>query len=286
MTKRIAHIIAAGPTEGRTIPEEVISPGFEVDVVPSYAAAFPGDAVDLMVAEVSTVEAAMRAQTLGYDGVLIGAVADYGIDAVRSAVRVPAIGCGQASLLAASAIGHRFGIVTIWPATTGFLYSALVERNSLTGHCSSVRHVTADAELATLADDDNFYTQMRAGQENMVARILEQIEAAVNDDGADTVVLGCNCMTPVATTLAERASVPIIDPTTTGYKFAESLVALGLAQSPAAYVPAQGKRTRLFQELVEVARVEIEGDGSADCDVCAIDGNGACELPAPAAAVS
>lgn len=283
MNKRIAHIISAGPTEGRGVPKHVVSPEFEVDIVESLASPFPTDAVNLMVADASTVEAAMRAQQLGYDGVLVGAVADYGIDAIRAAVNIPAIGCGQASMLAAASLGRRFAIVTIWPRSQAYLYDALVAKHGVGQQCVSIRYVSTDAEQATLSEADNFYTQMRAGKEEMLDRILAEIKSTVRDDGADAVVLGCNCMTPVAPTLAERSEVPVVDPTTTGYKYLEMLVSLGLAQSTTSHPPSTTDRVPLFADMIGAAARTIEAENAAECEVCVLsdDGDPSCSVAEP-----
>jgi allantoin racemase len=278
MNKRIAHIISEGPTEGRGIPESAISPGFETGFVQSVAAPFPGDPVNLMLTEISTIEAAMRAQREGYDGVLIGALADYGLAAARTAVDIPVVGCGQASLLIAAGLGERYSIVTIWPETQSFLYERLLRDNNVGRQCASVRYVSTAAEQATLGDEDNFYTQMRAGREHMIERILREIEAAVTEDGAQSVVLGCNCMTPVATILAERASVPVVDPSAAGYRFLEMLVSLGLKQAKDPALPAVSERANVFAALVKAASMELVD--VEDCEVCVLgdDGTPSCDV--------
>ena len=48
---------------------------------------------------------------------------------------------------------------------------------------------------------------MKAGREHMIERILAEIELAVKD-GAKSVILGCNCMSPVAEILAARVERP------------------------------------------------------------------------------
>jgi allantoin racemase len=279
MTKRIAHIISEGPTEGRGIPEAAISPGFETGFVQSVAAPFPGDPVNLMLTEVSTVEAAMRAQQQGYDGVLIGALADYGLAAARAAIDIPVVGCGQASLLTAAGLGERYSIVTIWPETQSFLYERLLGENHVGDQCATVRYVSTAAEQATLSEADNFYTQMRAGKEHMIERIVREIEAAVTEDGAQSVVLGCNCMTPVAPILAERASVPVVDPSATGYRFLEMLVGLGLTHAKDPALPAVSPRADVFAALVKAASMELVD--IEDCEVCVLgdDGTASCDVP-------
>ncbi|TDO50537.1 Asp/Glu/hydantoin racemase [Kribbella sp. VKM Ac-2527] len=279
MSKRIAHIISEGPTEGRGIPATAISPGFETGFVQSVAAPFPGDPVNLLLTEISTVEAAMRAQQEGYDGVLIGALADYGLAAARAAVDIPVVGCGQASLLTAAGLSERYSIVTIWPETQSFLYDRLLSENHAGDQCVSVRYVTSAAEQATLAEENNFYTEMRAGKQHMIERILQGIEAAVAEDGAQAVILGCNCMTPVAPILAERASVPVVDPSATGYRFLEMLVGLGLKHAKDPALPPVSERASVFSALVKAASIELVD--IEDCAVCVLsdDGTASCDIP-------
>jgi allantoin racemase len=264
-TKRIAVIRPPAVSDQPEVPARFISPGFELSVVPMRASVLPTDGVGMMLNELATVEACTRAQFLSYDGVLI---ADYGIGAARSAVRIPVVGSGQASMLTAAGLGRRFGVVTIWPESTGHVYRSSIESYGLTHMFSGVRHVSVESELATLADEDNFYSQTRAGKEHMLERVLEQIDAAVRQDGADTIVFGCNCMTPVADILAERSPVPVIEPIRTGYKMLESLVTLGLTQSPAAYRPVASDPSAMLAELVEVTAKAVEAGKGEDCDVC------------------
>jgi Asp/Glu/hydantoin racemase len=278
MNKRIAHIISEGPTEGRGIPAAAISAGFETGFVQSVAAPFPGDPVNLLLTEISTVEATMRAQEAGYDGVLIGALADYGLAAARAAVDIPVVGCGQASLLTAAALGERYSIVTIWPKTQSFIYERLLADNKVGDQCVSVRYVSTAAEQASLAEEDNFYTQMRAGKEHMIERILHEIEAAATEDGAQSVVLGCNCMTPVAEILAGRSSVPVVDPSATGYRFLEMLVGLGLTHAKDPSQPVVSERAPVFAALVKAASMELVD--IEECEVCVLgdDGTANCDV--------
>lgn len=286
-TRRIAYIIGAGPSEGRGVPAGAISEQFPVDIVQSKAAAVPGDDADLLVTELATVEAAVRAERAGADAVVIGAVADYGLSAVRAAVGIAAVGCGQASLLTAASVATRFSVVTIWPSSTAGQYRSLVDAYNLGTQCVSTRHVSRVEEMATLGEEDNFYTQMRAGREHMIARIVDEMNAAVREDGAEAIVLGCNCMTPVAGVLAERVDVPVIDPTTTGYRFATMLLSLGLAHSRVAFPSSGADRSTLLGQLAAVVEGDLAQRGDdAECEVCVLgdDGVASCETPQPAQA--
>jgi allantoin racemase len=233
---------------------------------------YPTDPTELLLSDLAYAEAAMRAQAEGFDAVLIAAAANYGIASARAALDIPLMDCGQASILAAAAAGDRFGIVTIWPQTMSFVYDRLLREVPAGRQCVSVRYVSTAAEQATLADGDNFLTQMKAGREHMIERIVAEIEASVRD-GAQSVVLGCNCMTPVAGVLSARSSVPVIDPTAAGYQCIQSMLALGLCHSRDQQVPASTRQPVL-------ARMLLAGqpDASAepeDCPVCVLGDDGA-----------
>lgn len=279
MTKWIACLEMKTGQQKSPVPDRLIAPGYSVESVFTEIRVTPIDAVDLLLSDVVYAEAAMRAARDGCAGVLIGGVPDYGLAAARAASDVPVVGSGEASLLAAAALGEKFSIVTIWPETMDFVYERLLRDNPVGRQCISVRYVSTHAEQSTLADEDNFLTQMKAGREDIVERILAEIELAVQD-GAKSVILGCNCMSPVAEILAARSSVPIVDPTTAGYRQLETLIELGLRPARDPRVP-RSERQELFAEMVQAADGALGADQD-DCPVCVLndDGTASCDLPA------
>lgn len=282
MSKRIAYLdLKTGTQRPAPVPAHLISPEHTVEIVETRIRVTPIDAVDLLLADTAYAEAAIRAESEGYDGVLIGGVPDYGLAAAQAAVDIPVVGSGQASLLAAAALGGKFGIVTIWPETMSFVYDRLLRDNPVGRQCVSVRYVSTPAEQATLVEDDNFLSQMKSGREHMIERILAEIELAVAD-GAQSVVLGCNCMRPVADILAERSSVPIVDPTSVGYRQVESMIALGLRPARDPRVPRSARQEVLAQMLA--AADDALSAEPEDCPVCVLgdDGVASCSLPVPA----
>ncbi len=48
---------------------------------------------------------------------------------------------------------------------------------------------------------------------------------AVEEEGADVIVLGCTVMGPIADALANRLGIPVIEPGTAALKLAEAFVA-------------------------------------------------------------
>ncbi len=63
------------------------------------------------------------------------------------------------------------------------------------------------------------------------ASLRAEIERALDEDGAEAIVLGCAGMTDLARELQEIYGVPVIDGVAAAVKQAETLVSLGLSTS-------------------------------------------------------
>lgn len=140
---------------------------------------------------------------------------------------------GQASMLLACSRGDRFAIVSVLSPSLQECHDAQLRAYRLTDRCVSMRFVTSAAEMAEIADPEGWYARMRARRADMVERIGQQVRAAVQDDGADAVVLGCTCMAPIATDVQAYTSAPVINPLEAAFLQAEMLVRMGSSQSPA-----------------------------------------------------
>jgi allantoin racemase len=62
-----------------------------------------------------TIRNALKAERAGYDAFVIGHFQEPGLLEIRGSVDFPAVGLGEASLLAAMSMGRRIGLVTIDP---------------------------------------------------------------------------------------------------------------------------------------------------------------------------
>jgi allantoin racemase len=65
---------------------------------------------------IHAVDAGIGAEEAGYDAVVMGHFQDPGLYELRSALRIPVVGAGEATLHAASQLGRRLGLVTLDPA--------------------------------------------------------------------------------------------------------------------------------------------------------------------------
>ena len=250
--KRIAAIVCNGDDNAFrfAIPKHLIGHGFEVDLTFTRAPVFPVTPLDHTSMELSSIEAALDAQAQGYDAVFVNTIGDYALAAQRAGVDIPVIGAGQSAMTLAMSLGRKFSIVSIWPPQMRFIYEGLLQRYELSHLCASIRHVTENSELATLSNEENFVTEMGAQKTESIQRIVSECRRAVEDDGAEVIVLGCTCMSPTHQQVQAESDVPIINGVTAGYKFTELVLSLDLMPSRKAYPRVEGDRLAIFQSIV------------------------------------
>ena len=266
---RIANIVADGRGD-YDIPPDVVSPNHEIVNVATRAFMYPADATAMLVDATAALAAGADAVDEGADAIFINSFLDYGLTELRSAVDGPVMGAGLGSILTALALGERFSVVTIWPAKTNEAYRRVIAGYGYSDRCVSVRHVTSDSETAELEHDENFYTSMRAGRETLLSRIEDEMSAAVRLDGADVIILGCTCMSPVAANLASRVGVPVVDCLTAGYRQLELLVKLGLSQSRSTYSAPDRLVASVARVMTDAAARSLEGEPANECAVCVV----------------
>lgn len=139
------------------------------------------------------------AQAGAYAGIIVSAFGDPGLTELRQRVAIPVTGICEASMLAASHEGRRFGVATVTPD----LEEPIAAR-------------AAELGLARL------YTGIRCTPDDPVAlagdppRLLEGLEAAVRAcierDGAEAVIIGGGPLGQVAERLQPMFATPIIAP--------------------------------------------------------------------------
>jgi allantoin racemase len=167
----------------------------------------------------------------GADGAIIACFDDIGLDAVRSAVAIPVVGICEAAIHLISPIAHRFTIVTTLSRSNPPL-EALAERYGVARRC---RVRAADVPVLALEAQDG----------DAVARIEKEIAAALIEDRAEAIILGCAGMTDLAAALSARFGVPVIDGVAASVKLVEALVGLGLRTSKiGGYAPPLPKTYR------------------------------------------
>lgn len=271
MTYRIGVIGTGAGFTGTPEPPApiaaVASAGFKPELIETRLRTFPMTPYDRGLTQLAYVDCAVEAERAGFDAVFINTFGDYGIDEMRSATGMVVVGAGEATMAMCCNLGRRFSIVTIWPPKLNFIYDERLRNCGMEDRCVSVRSVLSDQEVADLEGAGGAVAGLKDGNADLVDRIVNEIDKAVTEDGADTIALGCTCMAPVGPEIAKRVSVPVLESMRTGYKTVESILALGLTHSPIAY-PRAAKAN-----LYAVGAL-IGGQGSmdlgGDCEVCVI----------------
>ena len=248
------------------IPAElarVMSPGTSVTLYRTRVPGFPYAPADLPFQQMSYLEAGIAAAP-ACDVLLLNTLGDYGLAALKSAVSIPVVGAGEAALRLAPSLGRRFSIVTIWPKSLNFIPYGLLRDYQLEGACTGVRNVGLEADLDTLGQADGYIANMQAGADAILARIVAECHRAVQEDGADLVVLGCTCMSPIAEQIAAQCAFPVINPLAAGLKTAELLATLRLSNSRVAQPPIRADRAERARLMVNsVASIPQD-----ECQVC------------------
>ena len=178
---------------------------------------------DFVLADVANFEAGCRAADEGYAAVCIDTMSDSGVAALRSVLDIPVFGPGKVSMLTALMLGDRFSILTMasrWKP----LYKKALDELGLHHKCASVRAIEVPPDNQACS----------AGKEEEVFPLLEQAaRKAIDEDGAEVLILGSTTMHQAHAYLAERLPVPVINPGPLSYKMAEAALALGLRHSRA-----------------------------------------------------
>jgi allantoin racemase len=213
------------------IPFTALRPETSVDCVPvrdsfiSEAPRSAGTYYELALMEMYVIDTGLRSQDEGYDALVIDTVSDSGIHVLRSRLSIPVIGPGLVSYCLAIALGKRFSIVT-YGEEHKFMFEKSLNAYGLQSNCASVRAANAAADVDRLLTDD---------LEEKSRNLTEAARRAVDEDGADVIVLGSTTMHQAGAYMAAHLSVPVINPGPVAIKFAEALVELGLSHSKIAY---------------------------------------------------
>lgn len=154
------------------------------------------------------------AEESGYDALVVGCFYDPFLRAAREiANRMVVTAPAEAALKVASTVGEKFSVLVgrrKWiPEMT-----ENVHKYGLTDRLASFRVLGMGV--------NDFQTDPAVTER----RILEEAAAAVTDDGADVVVLGCTIEFGFYREVQERIGVPVVDATVAPLKYAEFLADL------------------------------------------------------------
>ncbi|WP_145840772.1 aspartate/glutamate racemase family protein [Denitratisoma sp. DHT3] len=232
---------AAQPLFRAQVPPECVRPGTTLEF--SFAREgghFLDSHYDSALATAFVLEQAEQAEADGCDAVCISTMTDTGLDAVRSRLTIPVVGAGLSSYLLACNLGERFSVVTLWQRWVPFYLKSL-KQYCLDERLASVRHINTHPNLEALL----------TGKEEVVFAALEQAaRQAIEDDGADVIVLGSTTMYQSHRYLAQKLAVPVVNPALVGVQACENLLDLSLSHSKACYVEPEFRNDGLLNNVL------------------------------------
>jgi allantoin racemase len=184
------------------------SPGTEITVATApFGVAYIETRFEALIAAYAIANViAERRQ--GHDAVVVAAFGDPGVPGLREALDVPVVGITEAALMSACLLGKRFSIVAISRRIVAW-YRECVEYNGLLGRLASIRSLGYARQLGDLCT------------------------AAVEEDGADVIILAGAPLAGLARTIRGELPVPVVDGVSSGVRHAETLVRLdaGIARA-------------------------------------------------------
>jgi allantoin racemase len=175
---------------------------------PSIQGPADGDAaLPHLLAEVQAAYAA------GANACIIACFDDTGLTQARGLVPIPVVGIGEAAFHAAMMLGHQYSVVTTLSISVPIIVDN-IKSYGLGSHCLNVRA----SEVPVL--------ELEKPGSAARGKISAEIGAAIAQDHATAIVLGCAGMADLAAVLSAEHNVPVIDGVAAACGFAQTLVHL------------------------------------------------------------
>jgi Asp/Glu/hydantoin racemase len=199
-------------------PEAAITP-----LTAAFGPRYIGTRAGCVVAAHAVLEAVAThvgpASAPRFDGVLLACFGDPGLEAAREISPIPVTGLAEASIVLAARRPGKFSILTGGPRWIPMLRE-FVAAHGLADRLASVRAVKpTGAEIA-------------ADPQGAIAVLARDAQAAIDQDGASSVILGGAGMAGIAPSLQTRVSGPVLDCIESGARYIAELVAQGRAGDP------------------------------------------------------
>ncbi|MFI5443935.1 aspartate/glutamate racemase family protein [Polaromonas sp. UC242_47] len=148
-----------------------------------------------------------------FDAVVVAAFGDPGLTGLREALPLPVTGLTEAALASACLLGNRISIIAISQRIQAW-YREVVESYGLGSRLASIRAL--DRPLASIGQVQDEHAQA----------LKALAERAVDEDGADVIVLAGAPLAGLARSLRGQLPVPVVDGVSSAVRHAETLVAL------------------------------------------------------------
>lgn len=175
---------------------------------------------DEIVAGFELLRMVQAAEDDGYDAIIIACFSDPAIVAAKELCDIPVVGIAEASMHMACMLGSKFTILT-------------TSRKRIPSKALYVRYNGLESRLASVRALGVSVVETSHEPGKTKEAILNVAREAIEEDGAEVIILGCAGMAGYGKELEEELGVPVLDPNAVALKMAEAMVDLGLKPSKA-----------------------------------------------------
>lgn len=159
---------------------------------------------DRMTNAPHVVDLVVEAEKQGFDGVFVSDFDYCGVEEAREVVNIPVIGGFRASAYTAMMLSERFSIITILSSVVDLQRS----HTRLFGIAPNFASITPI----------NLPVHELSKREIVIEKVFESSVKAIDEDGTDSIILGCTGFMHIADAVAARLrehykkNIPVIDP--------------------------------------------------------------------------
>ena len=174
------------------------------------------------------------------DAFIIACFGDPGLQAAREITDKPVLGIAESAIAAAKFIAPYFSIVSVLDRSKK-VTADLVESYGAEKFCRSIR----STGMSVLEFGGNHKKGLLA--------LEEQSRRAVEEDGAECILLGCAGFVDFADELRKKLGVPVLDGVVPSVKFAEALVGMKLKTSKLnTFKPPESKLITGYENIINI----------------------------------
>lgn len=153
-----------------------------------------------------------------FDAIIIACYGDPHLHSAREISEVPVFGIAESSMHMACLLGYKFSIVTVLERARP-IFEELVKRVGLEAKCASIR--TTPLSVLDIEKDPSVAIKV----------LTEAGRAAIREDGAEVICLGCAGMAGLDKPMEEELGVPVLDGVVCAVKMAEVVFDYNLKHS-------------------------------------------------------
>jgi allantoin racemase len=208
------------------------APGTEIEVLTAaFGVAYIETRFESLIGAYATAQLAAEHHAR-FDGVVVAAFGDPGLGGLREALPVPVTGLTEAALASAHLLGNRISVIAISQRIQAWY------REVITAYGFGPR-------LASIRALDRPLSSIGGVQDEHLQALRTLAERAVDEDGADVIVMAGAPLAGLARSLKGRLPVPVVDGVSSAVRHLETLLALqpGAARR-GSFAPPLGKPHR------------------------------------------